>query len=215
MSPSDILLGARRKYNAVSDSFFSDDELLGHIYEACLEMAQECLVIERTYSTTSVASQQEYDYPGDTIAIKRMTYNGVKLDPIDMRDDDAITGLNQSTTSTGTPQFYYIWNDVIALRPIPSADGDTIKVWTYNEPAEVTTTSVLEIPTLFHKDIEKFVLKEMAYKDKQFEHGDRFDTKWETAKRKAKAWAKKKKRGDGFASVKSEEQMISGPLGLK
>jgi hypothetical protein len=205
MTPTQILTRARNKYNAIGDSFFSDEELLGYLHDGCMEINQEAKLIERTYTTSSVANQQEYDYPGDTIAIKRLTYNGKKLEQITMRDDDLITGFNQSTTDTGTPSFYYIWNDTISLRPIPSANGDTIKVWSFNEPAEISSSSTIEIPTQYHKDLVYYIVMEMATKDKQFNHADTFERKWERAKLSAKAWARKKNRGDGFGMVQLVE----------
>lgn len=214
MTPTEILTSARQRYNAIGDSFFGEDELLNYLYDACLEMNREANLIERTYSTTSVASQQEYAYPGDTALIKRLTYAGKKLKPITMREDDSITGLNQSTVSTGTPQYYFIWNETISLRPIPSTAGDTIKIYAYNEPAALTISSVLEIPTQFHMDLAKYMVMEMAAKDKQFEHADRYERKWEKAVVSAKRWAKKKLRGDSFNVVQDEDMMVEGYLGI-
>lgn len=51
MTPTQILTSARNKYNAVGDSFWSDDELLGILYDACVEMTDDADMIERTYST--------------------------------------------------------------------------------------------------------------------------------------------------------------------
>lgn len=201
MTPTQILTSARNKYNAVGDSFWSDDELLGILYDACVEMTDDADMIERTYSTSTVASQQEYSYPLDTTKIKRITFNGRKLYPIDFRIDDDITGYNQSTSSTGTPAYYFIWNDTISLRPIPS-DVGTLKIYAYNEPAELTITSVLEIPTQFHKDLIYFIVSEMTAKDKQFDHAQYYLNKWEKAKLRAKAFMRKKRRGDGPAYVK-------------
>lgn len=204
MTPTQILTSAKQRYNAVGDSFWSDDELLGLLYDACLDMTRESLSIERTYSTSTVASQQEYAYPTDTISIKRITYEGRKLTQINMREDDRITGLNQSTTSTGTPAFYFIWNETISLRPIPSAVG-TLKIYSYNEPAVLTISSTLEIPTQFHMDTVNYIVSEMASKDMNFKKAEYYAAKWEKAKLNAKKFARKQKRGDAMAHVMAEE----------
>jgi len=206
MTPTSIIAAARNKYNAIGDSFWSDEELLGLIYDACVDMNREAMFIERVYSTSTVAGQQEYAYPTDTTTIKRITYNGKKLTPIDFREDDAITGLNQSTASTGTPSFYFIWDETVSLRPIPS-DVGTLKIWVYNEPAAIQISSVLEIPTQFHSDIINYLVGEMANKDKEFDHADRYFARWEKAKITAKAFARKKRRGDALAHVKDEESI--------
>ncbi len=137
MTPNDLQEYARRQYNASADQFFSDSELYQHIWAAEYELAYKAMLIERVYTTTTVASQQEYSYPTDTIAIKRVTYDGVKLVPITFKEDDTLTLGNAATTATGSPQFYAIWNETLYLRPVPD-DDLTLKLFTYNEPTAVT-----------------------------------------------------------------------------
>lgn len=213
MTPTQIELAARNRYNAVGDSFWSQDEILMLLYDACLDMARECLLIENTYTTSTVASQQEYAYPTTTMAIKRITYNGSKLKKINFREDDSITGLNQSTTSTGTPQFYFIWNDTISLRPIPT-DVGTLKIYSFNEPAELTINSSIEIPTQFHMDLVNYIVSEMAAKDSNINVAQYYLNKWDKAKLNAKRWAKKRLRTDSFSTVQDEEMSVEGYFGI-
>lgn len=213
MTPTELETAARNRYNSIGDSFFSQPEILDLIWDACLDMTRECNVIERVYTTSTVANQQEYSFPTSTISIKRITYDGKKLKPITFREDDTITGLNQSTTSTGTPQYYYQWNDTIYLRPIPT-DVATLKIFTYNEPQVITTASVLEIPVQFHMDLLDYIVSEMAAKDSNFEAAQYYANKWEAAKMSIKKWQKKRLRGDSFATVQDEESMIEGWLGI-
>jgi hypothetical protein len=183
------------------------------MWDACLDLTRECNVIERVYTTATVASQQEYSFPSSTISIKRITYDGKKLKPITFREDDSITGLNQATTSTGTPQYYYQWNETIYLRPIPT-DVATLKIYTFNEPQKLTISSSLEIPLQFHMDLLDYIVSEMAAKDSNFEAAKYYAKKWEEAKDSIKKWQKKRLRGDSFASVQDEDSMVEGYLGI-
>jgi len=214
MTPTQIINAARNKYNAIGDSFYSDQELLDLLYEGCLDLTKKVPdIIEAIYSTTSVASQQEYDFPTNTIKIKRITYAGRKLKPITMREDDSITGLNQASTSEGTPQYYFVWNNTISLRPIPSTSSDTIKIYSLNEPAALTISSTLEIPTQFHMDLVNFILTGMCAKDSNANMLVYYEKKWSEAVNEAKKWVKKTKRGDSFAAVQDEDSMFEGYLG--
>lgn len=213
MTPTEIETSARNRYNSIGDSFFSSEEILALMWDACLDITRECNLIERVYTTSTVASQQEYAYPTSTISIKRITYDGKKLKPITMREDDAITGLNQSTTSEGTPQYYFVWNDTIYLRPIPSSVA-TLKIFTYNEPSVLTISSTLEIPTQFHMDIVDYIVSEMAAKDSNLQFAKYYADKWERSKLDIKKWQRKRLRGDSFASVQDEDQLIEGYLGI-
>jgi hypothetical protein len=119
LTPTQLETIIRQRTNTVGDTFWSTDEMLKLFWMAHLEMAREAMCIERTYTTTSVASQQEYDYPTQTIAIKRVTYDGEKLQPITMSEDDALTLSDSTTTALGTPKIYFVWNETIYLRPVP------------------------------------------------------------------------------------------------
>lgn len=212
MTPTQIIQRSRERYNSIGDSFYSDDEVLGLAYDACLMIATECKLIESTYTTTTVAGTQGYAYPTNVIDLKRVTYNGQKLKPITMRDDDMITILNQETSDTGTPQYYFIWSNTLYLRPVP-ASALALKLYTHNQPSEISTSSTLEIPSQFHMDIVTYCVSQMAAKDTNMTAAEYFDTKFEKAMLRMKRWAAKRKRGDSFASVQDEERTIGSYLG--
>lgn len=212
MTPQTIEDAARNRYNGTGDTFFNTDDFLDSIYQAEQELAAEANIIENTYTTTTVAGTQDYDYPANTISIKRVTYNGAKLQPIDMRDDDVMSLSNSADTTQGTPQFYYIWNNTISLRPIPD-DALTLKIYSYDMPQAVTASSTLEIPVIFHMAIVDFVLAQMYAKDKDFAAYDKFMLRWQAHVERAKKWARKRKRGDSFASVKDEDSLAINLLG--
>ncbi len=213
MTPLEIETAARRKYNSVDDSFWSSEEINGLIYEGQLEMAREAINIERVYSTSTVPSQQSYAIPTNAISIKRIEYNGAKLERISFREDDSLTNLKSNISDVGLPVYYFEWNELIYLRPIPQV-ADTLRIFTYNEPQEVTPSSTLEIPTQFHRDLVNFVVREMALKDQNMTIGNIYAAFWEKALKQAKTWTKKRKRGDEFSVVKNEDDSPRSILGV-
>jgi len=213
MTPVELVDAARQRYNAIGDTFYSDAELYRLIYAAHLEFARETLCIERVYSTVSVLGQQEYSMPANTISIKRVTYNGQKLVPITFREDDALTSLNAATTDTGLAQYYAVWNETLYLRPIPGVDGLAIKIFSINEPQVVSTTSVIEIPSMFHMDTLNYMLSEMYAKDKDFAASRYYRDIWILAIQNGKKWIKKSKRGDSFIGVQDVETLNERVIG--
>lgn len=215
MTPTEIETAARNKYNAVGDSFWSQLEIMDLIYAACNEMAQRARVIERAYTTPTVAATQEYAQPTYAFEIKRITYDGTKLIPINMREDDWLTGNNADTTQQGTPQYYYLWDQTIVLRPIPDSVG-TLKIYTYNVPQTVTNTSTLEVPIQYHHNIVDYVLREMFAKEREFsDMYTLYDKRWEAHIKNAIRDFHKRKRGDQFAVVQDEgevDRMFTGVL---
>ena len=205
MTPAELLTYARQCYNADSDSIFSDAEGYKHIWAAQTELARETNCIENVYTTTTTASQQEYSLPSLAIAVKRITYAGVKLAPISFMQDDVLTLSNQSTTATGTPQYYAVWNRSIYLRPIPSATG-TLKIWTYNAPDETVSGGAIDVPEAYHLMLSNYVLWRMAAKDQNYDAAEYWRTMWKEALADAKRHVKKQNRGDAFQQVVDEAQ---------
>lgn len=215
MTPQEVETAARRRYNAETDNFWSQDEIFKMIWEGEVQLCQEAMcAVDKNTSVSTVASTQSYSLPTNTIGLKRVEYDGQKLKNISLREDDVLTLENSTTTSTGTPLYYWEWNDLIYLRPIP----DQVKVLTmyrYIIPTLYTTSSTaLTVPLRYHKDLVNFVVAQMAYKDSQDNIGDRYLARWDRAVLDAKRYEKQRRRGDAFAVTKDENDYVETIIGL-
>ena len=212
MTLTEIEEAARAQYNGDGDTFFNSVDFYRSIYQASQILAREALCIEAAYTTTTVASTQEYAFPSNTISIKRVTYDGRKVECINMRQDDMLTLQGTGAVSTGTPQYYFVWDDTIYLRPVP-AEAATLKIFSYNEASEIVAGSSIEIPTLFHMDMVEYVLSRMYAKDKDSQMAAFHRDLWDRAVGNAKRWAQKRKRGDSMPVVNSEEGQAVSYIG--
>lgn len=213
MTPSQIEEVARQSYNAVNDTFWSQAEIFNYIYLAQLEISGEEFSVERTYSTTTTIGTQDYDFPSNTVAIKRVTWDGRKLTKIDMIEDDVLTGLNQNTTDTGNPEFYWVWNKTIYLRPVPSSAA-TLKIWSFNEPSMISSaTQTLDVPSQFHGRLANYILMKMAAKDSNPQMASYYRDLWLTDKDEIKREIKRIKRADKFTTVKDEQMVVETYIG--
>ncbi len=213
MTPSELIADARSQYNAVNDTtFFTEPEMLRWVYHASLELSRKAYALERVYSSSTVIGQREYDYPSQTLAIKRITYNGQKLFPVTMKEDDVLTLSNSDTVETGTPNNYYIWNETVCLRPVP-AEVAALVIYAYAEPQPIAISSELEIPTQYHADLINYVCHRMAMKDRNIPMSREYFSYWAEAIKQAKVDMMKKKRGDAFHVVKDHESLPYSVLG--
>jgi len=206
MTPTQIETMARQQYNASQDNFYSPAELQNYMYMAQMEFCKYTGMLKGKFETTSVANQKEYDLPDYTISIKRLEYDGVKVSPIDMRENDDIEILNTATATTDQPAFYYQWNNSFYLSPTPN-DAKTITAWVYKRPQPVTTTSVIEIPEEYHLDIVNFVTYKMAMKDENAVAAREYKAMWIQAMTEARKLERRKLRGDSFTSVKDVDRL--------
>ena len=212
MTVTEIQTAARELYNATGDSFFSDAQINNWLWQACHIFAKKALLIERTYTTTTVASTQDYAYPTNTIAIKRVTYNGVKIKRITHREDDAMTLQNSASTMSGSSTYYTDFNFTLSLRPIPSS-AVTLKIYSFNDAASISNTSTLEIPTLFQFDTVDYILARMFAKDKDMGSMQLHMALWNEHVRDAIAHKARSRRTDSFATVQDEGTLPATVLG--
>lgn len=215
MTPAQIELAARNRYNAVNDTNWSSAEIMGILYNGCLEISRDCgLVIEKRFITTSGIGTSEYEFPTNATSIRRITYNGRKLEEITMRQDDSLTIENQLSADQGSPNYYYVWNRVIKIRPVPD-DVVTIEIFAICNEQVLTSSSVMDTPDRFHGSLVYYIAKEMAAKDLNWEMFDRYDAKWEAEKTKIRSAIRREKRGDAFLIVGNEQSMPFTTLGNK
>jgi hypothetical protein len=209
VTPQEIIDAARARYNASSDTFWSDAELLQHVWDACNELAHQAFAIEKyDDSETSVAGTPDYAFPTRCIALKRVEYDGKRLDPITFREDDQLTFFDSHTTQQGEPDFYTQWAERIYLRPTPDTSALVIGIYYFAEPDTVTAGSTLEVSTMWHHGIIDYVVALMALKEKNYTVSEKYDLKWAQTVARAKAWRRKRMRSDSFSVVQDESHFI-------
>lgn len=211
LSVTDIMTRARQRYNAVGDDFFSDQMLRDLIFDAQSILAKEGWVIEKTFTTPSIAETREYSYPVTTLAIKEIRYDNLKIDKVKLRDDPK----TNSTDPTGKPNQYSLWNDTIILYPTPSTSDETIQIRVYAYPSDITSnTTAIEVPEEYKEDLINFILKWMALKDQNTPLADRYEKDWDGAVLRAKKQRKKRLRSDSNTRV-TDKYFGSDPMNLR
>lgn len=206
MTPQQIETAARRIMNAEGSNFWSQAEIIeNYLYFVLQELVDETQCIENRYTTVSVASQQEYAIPDRMIQIKRVEYDSQKMQPITFHQLDSID-LNTNTTVTGTPQYYYFWDNAIGLYPVPDTAALTIKIYSLDDPSVPTSASTLEVPTQFHGFLAVGVAYYMSLKELGHPNTARLRDQWQISIEKAKATWKMRNR-DNLHVVTREEDL--------
>jgi hypothetical protein len=137
--------------------------------------------------------------------------------PIDFQKLDSID-LNTNTTVTGTPQYYYHFDDAVGLYPVPTEAGKTIKIYSYDQPDVPTSTSTLQIPSRFHNYLVIGVAYYMSLKELGHPHVALFERQWNSPANPHNAIRKvrnaiKLRNKDSLPTVKREEDLPSTALG--
>jgi hypothetical protein len=205
--PSEIADDVRQRYNAVGDNFFADQELYDLMFDGSMELATETECIEAIDSSTSTVSGTiSYSLPTRAFKIHRVTWNGIRLDPIDFMEDDYFTGNSFATTQTGDPRYYAQWSTSVYLRPVPNA-AQTLVFYTCNYPADVTAASTLSLPVQYQTYLKDYLLSRMFSKDGNHVMAKYYQDIWEANVVKVKRVEMKRKVSDQYKIVKNLENM--------
>lgn len=164
MTVTEAVTYCRNLHNALNDTNWSDTEIYALLQAACMEAVSTLGLIEAQTTTTSVSGTQTINFPTDYIRIRRIRYNAIGLKYINFRQYEARVPLG--TTPNGTPREWTQWNNVIYMLPIPANNGDTIYIFGEKQQSAITSSSsTLDIPTVFHPAVCDKVIGEMFAKD--------------------------------------------------
>lgn len=213
MTPSALITAVQQYVGAESDDRWSQAELLTYIHICSQEMANRCLCIQSSTTATSTTGTSGYTMPSNALEVYRILFNGYKLQRIDMRTYDSFVGGDTANPATGTPGYYYIWNRIAYLYPVPTT-AQTIKWYTYDNATLPTISSTLDIPVEYHWVLTFGVAAIMLPKDTGDPRFSIYHQKWLDGLEWVTRRERLRKRADSFATVKNEDDMITSYTGV-
>jgi len=214
MTCAQIIESARNNLNAVTDSLWSNTELLVKLYQVMLYVARETYAIEATDSSvTSTASTADYSLPSGALAISRLNYDGKKLQYVTERQWDELQ-FNTSTAPTGTPTYYKIFGTTVSLYPTPNTSALVLKFWLYKIPTAIPASSdTPTVPTEFHDVLVDGLTSQMTPKDLGHPLTLYWNSKYDNGVRSMRDLIKRRRRADRFVVVQTEECGITTNFG--
>lgn len=213
MTPTEIITAAQNNLNALTDTLWGSGELLMNLYLAEMELTRKTQCIESTStSLVSIASTADYTVPVNFFDIIRVTYNGTKLQSIDRREFDTINP--SGVTTTGTPAYYILYDDVLTLFPTPDTSSLVIKIWYHLQPAVPTASTTLEVPSRYHDVLVAGVTYRMCPKDLGHPLTLFWRDMWMSGIEDVRTHVKQSKRSDRFSIVKVEEITLDTDFGI-
>lgn len=161
MNVGELVLAVQRQFGDDSGVQITQPDIIRWINQGQIDIVRKTGCLQDHKQTDSVANDGSYTLPEDVVAVRRVTYeNKVLLSTtIDVADQD--WGSREvSPGVSGTPQYYYIWNNFIYLHPMPQAAVvGGLDIWYIRTPAIVTgVNDIPEIPAKFHEMLVRFSL---------------------------------------------------------
>jgi hypothetical protein len=165
MLVSEIATRVKRQFGDEAGAQIEDADIIRWVNDAMLDIARNNNLLQISATTATTAGTAEYTLPTDILSLRAIKYKNVKLNGLSMEDFDQM--LIDSTTTTGTPQAYYIYARKVTLYPAPSSSGSTdLKIYYNRVPTQVTLVSdTPEIPIQYHTRIVEYCIAQAAELD--------------------------------------------------
>lgn len=168
MIVSDVIIRVRRIFGDEAAVQVTDDDVMRWINDGQVEIIKKNDgALQKTSLLNIVANQAQYTMPADLMILRSLrqkatsdlSFNTLKYMSI-QQFDEAIDGWDGTALSTGTPQFFNVYEGKATLFPIPDASvTGGLKVLYNQQPTTVTLTSdSLSLPLIYHNSIVKYCM---------------------------------------------------------
>jgi hypothetical protein len=169
----------RNRHNETdaSTSYWGDVELYALISARAQTACAVLGLIEDTDSSTAtVASTQNYDWPSDASAIRKVTCDGKPLQEMTFRewDENKLNG----TTPEGEPFGYVNFNRQIILVPIPNDVYDLVFYYEPYHPWITVPAGTIDLPAVLHPALMDGVMADMFAKANNAQMATMYENKW-------------------------------------
>lgn len=171
------------------------------------EMQELTGSIESYTSLTLTASTRYVAVPADFESVKQLNYvydgatNGWPLKPLAFQDFD------WTWSGEGRPTHYHVRQDRIYMAPIPNSSDDTLDLFYYTIPSELTAnTDTPSIPASFHHYLGHYAAYCCKLRDRDPQRAETFKKEWEDGKKELRIRTLYKRQDQEFPQVRDDYQ---------
>lgn len=160
MNVAEILLRVKKTFGDEAGIEIDDPIIINWINDGMVDIARHTECLQDELKLSSVTSQKAYSLPSNYLGMKRLTYNGSKLEQIAIEDLDELDNSRDISNNIGEPYYFYIWAKQLNFYPIPAtSEVLNIAMMFFRTPNPVLVSAdIPELPVGMHEDIVRFVL---------------------------------------------------------
>jgi hypothetical protein len=162
LSVSEIIARVKKVFGDEADIQINSDDIMRWINDCIRDIAVEQNLLQAKATAATVLGQSEYTIPNDTLTLRAVKYNGIKLQAMSLGEaETSLPNFDDSANyPSGTPTHFWVFANRITLYPKPDAAGATsLEIYYTRQPAIVSSLSdVPEVPVPYHNRIVEYCL---------------------------------------------------------
>jgi len=211
MTPATVLSLVRDQLVESTADYWQDAELYRYMSQAESEITTltECCAKQSTVATTTTGTSG-YTLPGDCLTVKRLTFDGVPLKQIDIRERDNLDMPGYGgTMQSGNPTHWYQFNGYAYMWPTPARAATYVYDYVYQPATIVTASSAFSVPLQFQNAIPDYVLYRAYVKDQDQAKSEFYKKEYMQAVMDTQMREQRRRWAGGFQAVRTEDASLS------
>lgn len=172
---NDVASYVKRQFGDESGTQMTDSDIWRWINSAQLEIIAQNQAIKAFATTAVVNGLESYDLSSlSAHQIESIHYNGYKLPGKTFSEAENYITTDVAFNETGTPEFWYLWGNLLYLWPVPNLDiVDGLKIYYTKMPTTVIDgTTALSLPDKYFEDICLWVMHKAYEMDEEFQQSN-------------------------------------------
>lgn len=180
MIVSDVITRVLRQFGDEANVQIDQNDIMRWINDVAKEIAVQNDLGQVTATQSTVVGQNLYTAPADTLAIRSVYYDSVKLMFYPRTEYDAyINKVDPTELSSGVPALYTRHVNDLLLYPKPDSIKN-LKIWYFQRPVEVVaTTDQLPFPVEYHARMVEYCLQQAYQTDEDWDAAERMKGQYE------------------------------------
>lgn len=159
MKLSQIVTAVQRQFGDESGAQITRSDIIRWANDAQVDINRQTEVLQVHSETDAIKGDGSYDLPTDFVRIRRVTWDDVLLQRIELEELDK-TSRTIDKASSGSPDKYYVWGRRLWIYPRPSNTGSgNLDIFYVKMPDPlVNDDDEPEVPVHMHEDIIRYAL---------------------------------------------------------
>lgn len=175
LNVGEIKTRVKRQFGDEVGSQIIDDDIVGWINEAQIEISKQNNLIQKSINADINANQLNYNLPSvfgtnSYVKVATVLACGRALREISQREQaDLIGDPSNSINSgvSGNPAYFWMWGTTLNLYPIPTIDQTGGLLIYYTQPPDdlANDTDISPLPAIYHMDIVNYCIAKAKEQD--------------------------------------------------
>lgn len=123
MNLSQIINAVQRQFGDESGAQITRSDIIRWANHGQVDIVRKTEALQIHAETDTLKDDGSYDLPTGYVRVRRVTFDGRKLERVELEELDDLVPDRDSNGESSTPVYYYMWGSRLFIYPAPARAG--------------------------------------------------------------------------------------------